>query len=97
MHGRIKEADHSVPERQGDYYYYTRIESGEEYQKHCRKYRSLDAPEEVILDENELARDLAYCKVGIFELSPDQTKLAYSLDTNGSERFTIYIKNISRS
>src|SRR3989344_1096711 len=95
MHGRIKEADHSVPERQGDYYYYTRIESGEEYQKHCRKYRSLDAPEEVILDENELARDLAYCKVGIFELSPDQTKLAYSLDTNGSERFTIYIKNIA--
>ncbi len=95
MRERIKEADYSVPERQGGYYYYTRVAEGEEYQRHCRKYQSLDAPEEVILDENELARSAPYFKIGVFELSPDQTKLAYSVDTSGSERFTIYIKDIS--
>ena len=35
--GRIKETDLSVPEKMGDYYYYTRTEEGKQYPIHCRK------------------------------------------------------------
>ncbi|RYZ64642.1 MAG: oligopeptidase B, partial [Proteobacteria bacterium] len=51
MKGRIKEDDADVPVKRGDYYYYSRMETGREYAIHCRKHKSLDAPEEIILDE----------------------------------------------
>ena len=51
MRARIKEEDLSVPERIDDYYYYTRTETGKQYAIYCRKKGSLDAKEEVLLDE----------------------------------------------
>ena len=56
MRARIKEDDSTVPQKNGDYYYYTRFEEGNQYPIFCRKYFSLDADEEVILDVNELAK-----------------------------------------
>src|SRR5579859_7118951 len=55
MLGRIKQTDLSVPSRRGDYYYYSRTEEGKQYPTQCRRKGSMDAPEEVILDLNELA------------------------------------------
>lgn len=94
MRGRIKEDDSTVPVKDGDYFYYTRFEEGNQYPIYCRKRLSLDAPEEIMLDVNELARDLDYCRVGSLENSPDHKLLAYSMDADGSERYTIYIKNL---
>ena len=94
MRGRIKEDDSTVPEKEGDYYYYTRFEEGKQYPVHCRKRLSLDALEEILLDVNELARDKDYCRVGRWENSPDHKWLAYSVDDDGSEIYTIYIKNL---
>ena len=94
MRGRIKEDDSTVPEKEGDYYYYTRFEEGKQYPIHCRKRLSLDAPEEVLIDVNDLAKDKDYCRVGRWENSPDHGWLAYSLDTDGSEQYTIVIKNL---
>jgi len=94
MRGRIKEDDSTVPEKEGDYYYYTRFEEGQQYPIHCRKHLSLVGPEEVLIDVNELAKDLDYCRVGNWENSPDHKWLAYSIDTDGSERYTIVIKNL---
>jgi oligopeptidase B len=54
--GRIKKDDDTVPVRIKDYYYYSRFVKGGEYAIHCRKKGSLDAPEEIVLDENELAK-----------------------------------------
>ncbi|HIM37538.1 MAG TPA: hypothetical protein EYM38_05865 [Dehalococcoidia bacterium] len=71
MRGRIKEDDSTVPEKEGDYYYYTRFEEGQQYPIHCRKQLSLDASEEVLIDVNELAKNLDYCRVGNWENSPD--------------------------
>jgi oligopeptidase B len=92
MRARIKEEDLSVPERIDDYYYYTRTETGKQYAIYCRKKGSLDAKEEVLLDENALAKGLKFFRVGFLSISPDHKLLAYSTDTRGDERYVIRIK-----
>jgi oligopeptidase B len=92
--GRIKETDVSAPVGFGDYFYYVRTEEGKQYPIHCRRKRSLDAEEEVILDENELAEGNEYLSVGVFRISPDHKLLAYSVDTSGTETFTVYVKDL---
>ena len=95
MVGRIQETDSSAPIKKGEYYYYDRTEAGQQYKIHCRKHGSLDAPEEILLDENVLAADTSYFKLGIFAVSPDQHLLAYSTDTSGGERYTLVVKNLT--
>jgi oligopeptidase B len=94
MKARIKEDDVSAPERRGDNYYYTRTEAGKQYPIYCRKVGSLYAPEEILIDQNALAEGKEFCRIGAFAISPDQEKLAYSIDPDGSEKCTIYIKNL---
>jgi len=95
MKGRIKETDVSVPVKIDDYYYYNRTEKDKQYEIHCRKKGSLDAQEEIILDENTLAEGKDYFSIGVFEVSPDHRLLAYSTDTEGSEKYIIYIKDMT--
>lgn len=94
MKARIKEDDASVPEQRGAYFYYTRFETGRQYPLFCRKHGTLAAPEEIILDQNELAAGRNFCRMGAFSVSPDQTKLAYSLDPDGSEACVLAVKNL---
>ncbi|MEM9773769.1 MAG: S9 family peptidase [Chloroflexota bacterium] len=96
MIGRIQETDQSVPYEKGGYFYYSRTEEGLQYMIYCRKKGSMQADEEILLDPNAIAKEVEgdYLKVGIFDVSPDQKTLAYSLDTTGGERYTIYFKNL---
>lgn len=94
MLGKIKETDLSVPEKLVDYYYYTRTEQGKQYRIYCRKKGSLEAKEEILLDHNVLAKGYDYFDIGVFKISPDHKLLAYSIDTSGSERFTLYVKDL---
>ena len=87
MKGRIKEDDSSVPARHGDYFYYSRMEAGQQYRIFCRKHVSLDAAEEVLLDENILAQGLAYCRVFVYLPSPDT---AYSAAWANDSRTLFY-------
>ena len=93
--GRIKETDLDVPERIGDYYYYSRTEEGKQYKIYCRKKGSLDAPEEVIFDHNAIATGRDFCDLGIFDVSPNQNLLAYAIDTAGNEIYTLYFKDLT--
>ena len=95
MKGRIKEDDASAPEKDGDYVYYTRYEAGKQYPFYCRKKITPDAAEEILLDQNTLAGDSDFCRVGAFTISPDANKLAYSVDADGTEICTIYIKDLT--
>ncbi len=95
MKSRIKETDLSVPERIGDYFYYIRTEEGQQYKIYCRKQATLEAAEEVLLDENVLAHGHDYLKVGAFQVSPDHSLLAYSIDTTGGEKYTVRFKNLT--
>lgn len=94
MKARIKEDDASVPERRGAYYYYTRYETGKQYPLYCRKHGTLDAAEEILLDQNALAAGRDFCRIAAFAISPDHQQLAYSIDPDGSEVCTLYIKNL---
>ncbi len=94
MKNRIKEDDESVPYKFKDYYYYNRDEKGKEYKIYCRKHKSLDSEEEIILDLNELAKGFEYYKLRSLKISPNQKLVAYSIDNTGYEKFVIYIKNL---
>jgi oligopeptidase B len=95
MKARIKEDDQSVPERRGSHLYYARTEAGRQYRVFCRRHESVNAPEEILLDQNVLAEGKSFCRVGVFAVSPDERKLAYSVDFDGSEQFTIFIKDLN--
>jgi oligopeptidase B len=95
MKGRIKEDDSSAPEKEGEFVYYTRFETGKQYPFYCRKKDDLNAPEEILLDQNELAGEKNFCRIGSFAISPDTTKLAYSVDTDGTEICTLYVKDLT--
>ena len=60
IRGRIKEDDNSVPEKEGDFYYYVRYEEGGQYPIYCRRAGSDEGPEEVLLDVNLLAQGRDY-------------------------------------
>ncbi|QLE54651.1 S9 family peptidase [Nostoc sp. TCL26-01] len=95
MLARIQETDLSVPYRKDHYYYYSRTEAGKAYRIYCRKYGSLDAPEEVLLDENELADGEDFFDLGILAISPNHQILAYSYDTSGSEQYTLFFLDLN--
>ena len=92
MLSRIQETDLSVPYRYGDYFYYGRTEAGKAYGILCRKQGNLEAPEEILLDENALAEGHEFFELGSYEISPNHELLAYSTDTSGSEHYTLVIK-----
>jgi oligopeptidase B len=94
MLGRIKETDVEVPYREGDYFYYVRTEAGKQYGIRCRKKASMDAPEEVVLDINELAKGQAFMSVAAFDVSPDGNLLAYSYDNTGFRQYTLAVKDL---
>ena len=94
MLGRIKQTDLSVPVRRDGYFYYTRTEEGKQYPIYCRKRGSLEAGEEVLLDCNLLAEGRKYFHIGVFVASPDHRLLAYSVDFDGDEIYTLRIKNL---
>ena len=95
MKGRIQETDSTVPEKRGDFFYYERFEAGKQYPIFCRKKGSLDAPEEILLDQNELAEGKSFCSISGINTSPDGTKLAYLVDFGGREIYEIYIKDLA--
>jgi oligopeptidase B len=95
MLGLIKETDLDVPEKIDGYYYYIRTEEGKPYPIYCRKESSLEAPEEILLDQNALAAGHSYCALGVYQVSPNHQLLAYSVDTSGAETYTIYVKDLN--
>src|SRR5215213_4434549 len=94
MLSHIKQTDSSVPYRSGNYFYYTRTEEGKQYQIYCRKKGSPDAPEEIVLDENELAKGQKFMDVGTFVPSDDGNLLAYSTDNTGYRQYTLQVKDL---
>ncbi|HXP21728.1 MAG TPA: S9 family peptidase [Streptosporangiaceae bacterium] len=105
--GRTKETDLSVPVRKGGWWYYSRTVQGQQYPVRCRRAVRPDdqgppmtedgSPldgEEILLDGNELAGSHPYFSLGAYSISPDGSKLAYSTDFAGDERFTLRVKDL---
>ncbi|MDN4164340.1 S9 family peptidase [Cytophagales bacterium LB-30] len=95
MKGRIKEEDQSAPIKIDDYYYYNRSVSGKQYRVYCRKKGSMEAPEEVLLDLNQLAEGKKFLSMGNYSISPNHQYMAYTLDSTGAEVFDLYVKELA--
>lgn len=94
MKGRLKEDESSVPQKDGNYLYWRRFEAGAQYKQWMRKPVSGGA-EQVILDEALLARDKEFFRLGGIAISEDDRVMAWSSDTDGSERFTIRFRDLT--
>lgn len=94
MLGRIKETDLTVPYRKGLFFYYSRTEQGKQYPILCRKRGSLEAPEEIYLDENDLAKGEKFFAIGDEEVSDDGNLLAYTTDVTGFREYTLFVKDL---
>jgi oligopeptidase B len=94
MLSHIKQTDMGVPYRDGDFYYYSRVEEGKQYFIFCRKKGSLDAPEEILLDANELAKDQKFLGFGGLRASNDGNLLAFATDTTGYREYTLRVKDL---
>lgn len=94
MKSRIKEDDASVPYFSNGYFYYSRFEQGKEYPIYCRKEKSLESDEIVILDVNTLAAEHAYYNVSDMEVSDDNKLLAFAEDIVSRRIYTIRFKNL---
>ena len=97
MVGRIKETDSSAPIKFGDYFYFIRTEEGKQYPIYCRKRGSLNSNEEILIDLNAIAakNGYDYLRLGIYKISPNHNILAYSIDVDGSENFTILFRDLT--
>ena len=93
MRARIKEADTSVPQKDGEYLYWIEFEQGAEYKKWWRRPVTGGA-DQLILDEGELAAGKEYFRLEAMSISAAGRLLAYSFDDTGSERFTARIKDL---
>ena len=94
MKGRIKEDDSSVPYKLNGYWYITRYEKGKDYPIYSRKKETLDAPEEILFDVNEMAKGYDYYRLGGLNVSPDNKLIAFAVDTVSRRKYTIQIKNL---
>jgi len=92
--GRIKQDDESVPYADNGYFYLTRFEEGKEHPIYARKKENLEAPEEIMLDENELAKPFDYYKIGGRSVSPNNQIVAFGEDTVSRRIYTIRFKNL---
>ena len=90
----IKQTDVNVPYKRGGYYYFSKTKEGLQYPIYFRKKGSLDAPEELILDQNELAKGQKFLSVGEFLPSDDGNLLAYSIDNTGYRQYLLQFKDL---
>ncbi len=94
MKARIKQEDASVPVFENGYYYQTKYFKGKEYPVYSRRKKHLEALEEIIFDENQMAEGHAYYKLTGIEISPDNRFAVFGEDTTGRRQYTLQIKDL---
>ncbi|MGZ5245611.1 MAG: S9 family peptidase [Flavitalea sp.] len=95
MKGRIKEKDESVPYKKNGYWYVSRFDEGAQYPVYVRKKESLTAPDEVLIDQNIMAKGFPYFSVGNMAISDDNKIMAYTVDTVSRRLYGIRFKDLT--
>ncbi|MDB4216399.1 S9 family peptidase [Candidatus Pelagibacter sp.] len=94
--GRIKLDDESLPFKDFDYEYWSKTTAKGNYSIKLRKKIGSNNIEEIWNgDEEKEKLKVEYFGVGDLEVSFNDKYLGYSLDTKGSEYYTIYIRDIN--
>lgn len=94
MQGRVKFDSSTVPARHKKHVYYTRTLEGEQYSIRCRRSTKPGSHEQILLDENQLAKGEKFFALGDYVVSPSDKLLAYTVDVLGYRQYTLYVKNI---
>lgn len=94
MLARLRQTDLSVPYRRDGYWYYTRTEEGKAYPIYCRRRGTMEAPEEVVLDQNARAAGKRFHGLGGMNVSPDGTRLLFLEDTTALRVYTLYVRDL---
>ena len=92
--GRLRQDDASVPVYERGYWYYVRYETGKQYPLHARRKGTLEAPEQVLLDENALSAGHEYFDIGSYEVSDDNRLIAWTQDTVGRREYELRFREI---
>ena len=94
--GKIKLDDESLPFKDFDYEYWSKTTTKGNYSIKLRKKIGTNNIEEIWNgDEEKEKLNVEYFGVGDLEVSFNDKYLGYSLDTKGSEYYTIYIRDIN--
>ncbi|MCM4168152.1 Dipeptidyl aminopeptidase BI [Arenibacter antarcticus] len=94
MKSRIKEDDSSVPYKYNGFWYSTRFEIGKEYPIFTRRYQLEDAPEEIMVDCNDMAKGYDYFNLGGLSVSPNNKLAVFGIDTVSRRQYTLGFKNL---
>jgi oligopeptidase B len=94
MLARIKQTDLSVPYPLGTHLYYTRTVEGQQYPIFARRRNAPGAPEQVTLDQNEMAKGQSFMSIGAYEVSDDEHLLAYTFDSTGYRQYALRVKDL---
>ena len=96
--GRIKLDDESLPYKDTQYEYWTKTTKEGNYSIKLRKKIGTDNVEEIWNGDKEKNKlNVEYFGVGDLEVSHNDKMLAYSLDTKGSEYYTIFVRDINHN
>jgi oligopeptidase B len=102
MKGRIQQRDEAVPQRQGAWWYSSRTEEGKQYPiffrrqaKGPQRLHDAQAPEQLLLDLNELASTRKFVNLNGMAVSPDDRLLAYGVDSTGARDFELHVRDLS--
>jgi oligopeptidase B len=91
---KIEEEDTSYPFKYGNYYYFYKTFKGKPYKAY---YRTNNLKEEMLIDFNEIAKNYNYFDVGNIKFDYEGNFLAFNYDTNGSENFKLFLKDIRKN
>ena len=92
---RIPKEDVSLPTLVDSFFYYWKINKKSQYDQYYRRLNRNGAKEELILDENKLAKGSDFFSLGFISKSPDHNLLAMGIDRYGYERYQLYIKDLT--
>ncbi len=95
MRGRTKEDDSSVPTPDGPWEYYRRFETGAQHPIYARRPRGSEGPEQVLINVDEQAKGKTFYKVISAQHAPDHALFAYAVDGQGSEIYTVHVKDLA--
>ena len=95
LKSKIKNEDSSVPKKDGNYFYGYKYNKNSEYPIYYRK-NTTNNSEEIILDCEKKSKTHTYFNVASISHSHDHKHVAYNIDTNGSEYFSIFIEDIQK-
>jgi oligopeptidase B len=95
LKSKIKNEDNSVPKKDGDYFYGYKYNKNSEYPIYYRK-NIIKNSEEIILDCEKKSKTHAYFNVASISHSHNHKSVAYNIDANGSEYFSIFVEDIDK-